>query len=419
VDSKELGHFAIASSLVFIALGIIDFSFSSSLIHEDQVKEADYRAVLNINLLILSYVYDQSKLFSLTLVLSPILFFNAFNNVHIAGLKKELKFDQIAKIDFFAALISFAVFIIALKMNGGIWSLLFAFIFRYLIISASLIMSRHTYCSFGLSQNTYLIKKHFNYGKYILGEKGLSNVLSYADIFLVGSFLGVSSLGIYDVLKKLILRPVIMLYTAIENIVFPLLSQHKNDKGKYKSIYKQFLAITNVFFIPLLLLVFIFAEYLVLLLPESYTLSGSIVKALSILCISILIFNPTDILLYSQGKTKLFMKWMLGYTLPLLAIMFFAVQINIETFIYALAVSYLSLYALAYFVLFRSHDSISIDLYFNPILISACLLILILLIERFASGLGAVLLSAVMVIGISVLLLKFSFKKDLITSEPL
>ena len=384
VNAEDLGLYALASSIVIIPVTLIEFSFSSSLIHQNNPQPKDFRSVLTLNFItaivatvlcafvaiMFTYFYDNQKIWHLVFCLLPVICLSAFNNVHFAGLKKDMLFERLSALELASALISFVASLSAILLGFGIWSLVILLNLKYLITTVGLISAKHLYCNFQFEKDKVSLAKHFNFGKYILGEKGISSILSYMDVFLISSFLGVSTLGIYDVLKRILLRPILILYTAIESVVVPLLSKHNPDNQKYRRVYNEFISLSNYFFIPLLMFCFIFADWILLVLPDSYHAQGPIFQSLAILGIAIIVFNPTDVLLYSKGKTKLFFKWLMAYSVPQLLIMFLSIQHSLMFFIYALAFFYLLMHCLAYFVLFKADKSIMYDNYFRPVVIS-------------------------------------------------
>ena len=389
VNSYDLGLYALASSIVIIPVSLIEFSFSSSLIHKENPQPKDYRSVLTLNMvtaisatvlcsfiaIIFAYLYENQKIWLFVSCMSPIICLAAFNNVHLAGLKKEMRFEKLSILELVSNTIAFMVTLFAIVMEWGIWSLVILIITKYLTVTIGLISAKLLYCQFKIERDRITLIQHFNFGKYILGEKGLSSILSYLDVFLIGCFLGVSTLGVYDVLKRILLRPVLVLYAAIESVIFPLLSNHKNNILQYRKIYEAFISLSNFLFIPVLLLAYIFSDWLLKVLPQAYHGQADVLQSICFLGVSIVIFNPTDILLYSQGKTRLFFKWLLAYTLPMLVLMLVSVQLGLVFFIYALAFFYIIMHSIAYFVLFKSDLSILFNKYYSPVVLSISIFI--------------------------------------------
>jgi len=332
---------------------------------------------------LLSYLYNNFDISRITLGLAPILLLHAFNAVQIAGLKKRMSFEDISKIETLSVLFYFLIALLLIFQGFGIWALVIGLVIRHAFVTLLLIKTDNISCQIGFTVESLVLRKHLKYGQFILLEKSFSTFISYIDVFLLNHFLGLSLVGVYDIFKKVIVRPFIVLYTAVENVVFPLLSNHKNEVYKYKTIYNQFLSFSNLFFIPLSIILYINVYWIIKIFPEAYADHVHVFKALCIFIISVIIFNPIDILLYSKGKTKAFMYWMLSYSLPLILFMIFSLQFGLVAFINTLTISYLILNSLAYFVFFRSDKAIDVNKYFMPTIVFLSLFGLVLLIESY------------------------------------
>jgi len=346
----------------------MEFSFVSSLIHTEQPTQGDYGAVFKINVLLaflfiligssaaylMSLYYDQPQLLVIYLFLLPILLVNAINSVQNAGLKKNLRIKQFSIIELCSIVVSTIITLILLLDGQGVIAIVYGQLIKY-FSACLLLMLNKDYLSVRNLGTDELRKKHWNYGKYILGEKSLGIGMSYLDTFLVHHFLGASVLGIYDLLKRMVFRPLLAAYNALEQVVFPMLSNAVN-KNSFRKIFSSYLNVNAFFFLSLIGVVV--TPFLLRYFPPLYREYENILQLVILLAISILIFNPVDIVCYSLGLTRKYFHWVLFYSLVQIALTIWTLSIGLVVFLKAIILFNLITYLLSYFVLIRKHTSI-------------------------------------------------------------
>jgi PST family polysaccharide transporter len=90
------------------------------------------------------------------------------------------------------------------------------------------------------------IKKVFSYIANLTGFSFVNYFSSNADNFLIGKFLGSSSLGVYSLAYKIMLFPLQQISQTLLRVLFPAFSQIKDDNEKFKRAY-----LKVIFFIAL------------------------------------------------------------------------------------------------------------------------------------------------------------------------
>ena len=369
VDPTDLGHYFLASLMIFIPVGIIEYSFSSSLIHEEAPQAHNYTAVLFINLkmslgllflgtaivLGMSWYYEESSFIHYFLLLTPIVLLMAYSSVENAGLRKNLRMKTFSLIELVSLLISFGVTATLLLLNWGVLAIIAGKLTKFTCSTAAL--SRIAgYLDFSAKPSPEVRKHHWDYGQYILAEKSLTIGLTQIDSFIIHHYLGAEVLGIYDLLKRMIVRPFVIVYVAIEQVVFPLLCRPEN-KPNYAKVFNSFIQTNYVFFLALLGLPL--TTWLMQFFPEPYQEYDHIFQLIILLAISMMVFNPVDIVAYSLDKTKRYFYWILSYSLLQLALMMIALQQGLQTFIMAMIFFNLLTYMISYFVIVDKETKVS------------------------------------------------------------
>ncbi|HMU06156.1 MAG TPA: hypothetical protein PJ990_21125, partial [Saprospiraceae bacterium] len=182
------------------------------------------------------------------------------------------------------------------------------------------------------------------------------------------------SLGVYELFKKIIVRPIIIITNAFENMAMPYLVMHKNNTKEYNQFYQSYISF-------LLLVCFCFFALLVIsipiilhLLPTEYTSYIDTFYLLILYSATILMLNPIDLLLYSIGKSKIFFFWNISYFLPLVFTLYYAAHFGLNHIIFTYCLMYLLLLFLAEsFVLNKNHNVLTkgtfLSLNLRPVII--------------------------------------------------
>lgn len=425
ISKNSFGYLSIANVFVFLSISLLDSGVVLKIVQADRMSDSTVKKILLFNVkfaMILSvlvllagfflrWIYDAPQMIEITMYMIPVVLISSVNAVFLSKMRRDLEFDLISIIEIISVLISFAL-VIWLSING--WEYM-AVVLGYLVkvsIVAILILifKKHQLSNDNHGQEG---DDYIEFGKFIYGEKILTSIISNADSFIIGKWIGIGDLGVYDIFKKAVLRPIILFYNAVEQVVFSLLSKQKSNAEEFNSLYRSFSLLINYTSFSIMGLILINAEFIILLFPESYSEYILTFKLFIGLILSIILFNPIDLLLYTQGKTKLFLKWMLIYTGPLIIIMVISAFINLNALIINCTIFYLILYVLAYFILIKKQTSLDYHSYFitvlKPLIFVGCLSVVIMLIAgKFdISSMGKLLMSIFCFVLFSLLVIRF------------
>lgn len=397
IEPHQLGIYSLSIASVLFGIGIIENGFTSSLIHSNSENPEDYNAVLTINngiailcslLLILTcficYIFQQPILYIKGVIfLLPCLFLAAFNKTQITGLQNKLNFKAIAKLEFWSSLTYLITLLILTYFKMGVWILLCAFLSKFLFTFIFIKASGLQISDQSFDTTNKQIKRHWEYGKYISGEKLISAFITYADTFVVSMTLGLSTLGIYEIFKRIVIRPITILYNGIEQLFFPLLSKSNTDSSGFRKVYRNLTFFSKYLFINIVCFLYVQSDFILSFLPISYQDYGETVRAICVFGATVIIVNPIDILLYSRGQSKLFFNWILAYSIPLLLVIYISSSFGLNTMIYSTSVFYILLYVISYYLLIRKNTPLSYTEYYTVMVYSFILFLASYVVLRF------------------------------------
>ena len=380
INPAELGQFFLASSLVFIPAAIIEYSFVHSLIHQAEPTEQDARAVLGINLtvslialtiglivcLLIQLLYQYEYILSHYLQLAIILILISYSSTQNALLKKRLRIKDYSLIDLASNTLYFLLSLSLLLSGHGIQALIIGLLVKQLSATVLLIYTQGVNSCRPVFSNLAWVK-HVNYGKHVFKEKSFGLCLSYADIFLINHFLGAQVVGIYELLKRIILRPLLSGYNAIEQVAFSLLSNSRQKRTAYNREYRAFTKVSSLSF--LLLVLVPWADRLISLVPTTYQELGQYLPLMILYATSLILMGPTDIVAYSLGATEPYYRLSIWHGLSVLIMMVIGITLGVEMLLIVMIIGNISALVLPYHLIVNIKTQVRLSNWYQPLLL--------------------------------------------------
>lgn len=379
IDPSILGEYFLSATFIFLPIAVVEYSFNNSIIYHEGVSTHDRRAVYTLNLiayalifavgLLLCYLlgnyYEYSEMSTHFIRLSPLLLFYAYSSVQMTQLRKELKFQNFAIIEIIGSLILGATTIALLQYGQNVMAIIYGLLARHITVFLILLLKDKAKGILPMWDRNYL-KKHFNYGRYIVGEKSFGQILGYSDSFIINHFFGAHLLGVYEVLKRIVFRPILVAYESIEQVYFPVLNMDE-DKEDLSEKYHAFIKLSMLSVFSFLLV--ILSEYWLPILGEQYGENSFLLLFIIASITSLIILGPVDILSYSLNENKRFMiiTWIYG-VIQLVAM----ISAGFVSIYWVLAVS--CGFNILFYLFVRSHvvtlgKRISYKLWLRPVLV--------------------------------------------------
>lgn len=178
---------------------------------------------------------------SITRILAITIFFSTATIVPIALLNKRHQFALVSKVSITANLIV-SILTVWLVFQGFSF---YSIALRSVLLSSSIFILTLIFSKpiLRLEFQRNSLKKIFNFSIY----QFLFNLINYfsrnLDNLLIGKFLGVSSLGLYDKAYSLMMYPVQNLTHVITPILHPVLAKYQND---HQFIYDTYLRLVKI-----------------------------------------------------------------------------------------------------------------------------------------------------------------------------
>ncbi|WP_421829941.1 MOP flippase family protein [Larkinella sp.] len=183
--------------------------------------------------------------------------------IYLFILQKELRFRSVALIEIMGA-VSGTIVAITLAYSG--------YEETSLIYGQLAMQSVRTLLSIGLGFRLFIpmfyfnvttIREHLRFAVFNVGDSLLGYIQGNCDNILVGSLLGLKSLGYYTIAYQLAVFPINKLNPIILQVAYPILAKMKENSDELKKSYIKILDLISFLNFPLLAGLFITADSLI------------------------------------------------------------------------------------------------------------------------------------------------------------
>lgn len=241
---------------------------------------------LLIALLLLTSSYPLSLFYNSPSLISPICFLSLMfvvipiGSTHFTFLIRHNKIDKIAKINVFNSFFGNILTVTLSLLNFGLWSVLIPLVLSSLTWSLQSIYYHPSSFSFNLSRSKEILITAF----HILGVETLTKLRANLDYILIGSFLGVKTLGLYYFGFNAGLGISISIISAIIVAILPHLSEHKDNLQSLRQAFLSSLKTIAFVIVPFIIFQTITAPFYVPIVFGSQWVQA--IPILIIICLS-------------------------------------------------------------------------------------------------------------------------------------
>lgn len=334
LEKSDFGIMAIIMVVIGFSQMLSDLGVSSAIIYKQKVTQKQLSTLYWLNIMIACLIflvifllspiiarfYNQENLSTLIPLMSIVIIIQAFGKQFFVLFEKELKFNIVAKIDIFAVISGFILAVILAVNDFRIYALIYSTILVISIKSLGYIFFGLKYHRPKLYFNLKEVKEFIIFGSYQIGNGIINYFNSQFDIIIIGKLLGSETLGLYSIIKQLVMRPAQIINPIVTRVTFPAMAKIQNDIIKLKEVYLKTIYYLSMVNFPIYVLMIVFSKEIILLFLGKEWLKGEILfQLLSIYALIRSTGNPIGSLVLAKGKPQYEMYWNMGlfFLIPL------------------------------------------------------------------------------------------------------
>ncbi|WP_152266622.1 MOP flippase family protein [Agriterribacter humi] len=324
LEKKDFGLMAIALFVINFSQLFIDIGISNAIIHKQTVTHNQLSSLYWCNIIIGFFLFG--LLFTLAPLISgfykePLLkniirwvgltfLIQPFGMQFSTLLRKELHFKELAIRNIISRTIGLVIGALLGFYGYGIYALVYSTIAMAFLDMLLLVILGRKIHSPSLHFRLTEIKPFFSFGMYQMGEKMINYINSDIDTLIIGKFLGIETLGIYNIAKNFVLKPFQVINPILTRVAFPVMAKVQNDIPKLKSIYLKMQSVLAFINFPVFIFMFFYAEAVILLIFGSRWLDAAMpLRILSLYAMIRSTMNPIGSLQLARGRADQGFYW--------------------------------------------------------------------------------------------------------------
>lgn len=327
LDPTAFGLMAITAVVIGFAQAFLDMGISNAIIHQQEVSHTQLSTLYWINVLagvmlfiivslcapLIAAFYQEAALTKIIILVAVTFLIQPFGQQFVVLWQKELRFNDIAKIDIISKLLSLTTAVTFAYYGYGVYALVYGALAGTVFQTIQLVYKGLKEHRIALVFQLSEVTEFLNFGMYQMAEKTLNYFNSQIDTLLIGKLLGVEALGIYSVAKQIIMKPIQVINPIVSKVTFPIMAKIQHDTERLKDIYLKTINLLSSINFPIYLFIAITAPQLVVLMfGQQWMDAVIIVQILSIYGALRSIGNPIGALLLAKGKANWGFYWNLG-----------------------------------------------------------------------------------------------------------
>lgn len=331
LEKSDFGLVAIVVLVLGFTHIFSDLGVSTALFSKQNITKNEYSTLFWVGIIlgcilylllilftpIIAQVYRMPELKQLIPIMGWDIIIRAVGRQFRVFREKALRFKSLALIDISSLLFSLGIaFWLAMK-GAGVYSLIFSALFSSLLATILLVLTGWKHHPLKMYINIREGRAFYKIGFYQTGTQIVDYFASQLDILIIGGIMPAGELGVYNLVKQLVLKVYGFVNPIISTVSVPLLAKFQNDhtslKGKYLEMIK-LIAFANFWIYGMIAL--LAKEVLFIFYGSSYQSSAPILQVLCIWGGLSAVGSIASTIVIIMGRTDLGFKWTLIRILP-------------------------------------------------------------------------------------------------------
>jgi len=318
----EFGVFAMVTPFVWIVMHVGDLGLGAALTQQTSLNPGEASAVFFVNMAagvcfalaflvcspLIGAFYGDPRAAEIASALSALFLIAGFTGVHVALLRRALRFEILLYAQLIASAVSSAVAVALALKGAGYWALAARAIVDPLVYSISVWSSGCWFPGRPIWGET--TRSLLRVGRFSMGYALMLVAGRQTDQVLIGWRYGSAELGPYSLAYKLFSLPSQLLSLPVGNVVIPTLSRLRDDPERLKTWYTKILKALTLVAFPVFAILTTCADDVVRLFAgPQWRQSVAILVLLGPVGALQIAAATGDWLMYSQGQANRVFRW--------------------------------------------------------------------------------------------------------------
>ncbi|KMQ50689.1 polysaccharide biosynthesis protein [Chitinispirillum alkaliphilum] len=322
LSPQDFGLLAMVLALTGFFVIFKDMGLSDATVQSEKINHAQVSTLFWLNLLFgvlifisaivispfVAWFYGEPRLLPITIISSVSFVFAGISIQHLALLRRNMKFSNIAVVEIGASVLSITVAISMALGRFGIWAL----VARPLVLALFKAVGMWLFCAWrpGLPRRNSGVRSLIRFGANTTGFYLINYFSRNLDKVLVGWAVGPVVLGFYHKAFHLFVLPVNQFSIPLQSVAVTTLTKLRNDPQQYKRYFLKALALLAFIGMPMSAYIASVGDMLILImLGESWMGAADIFAVFGLGAGMQIIYAAQGWLHVSLGRADRWFRW--------------------------------------------------------------------------------------------------------------
>lgn len=375
LEKEDFGVVSIVTLMLGLTQTFSDLGFAAAIMHKQNLSRREFSSLYWVQFIIYTLIFLIISLFSgvisdfyKTPILKQVLpisllglIVTGVGRLYGTLLQKNFEFRTIALRNIISAFLSLLLAILLAYLGWGVYSLVLSTLFHMLVDNMWNFIAGQKKIKLqpvlDIKGSIPLIK----IGLYQTGSQAIDYMASKIDVVLVGKFLGMEILGVYNLAKELLLKFITLINSIAVNVLTPIFSINQNDKTILGHMYCKMINYLTFITFPIVMLMVVLAKPIILVLyGEQYIEASSLILLLTPWTIEVCIHNPIGGLVVATGRTDLSFYYTLVRIILNTIAVFIAVNFTIQIVAIGQSIAAIVIFFLVFYMIIQKCTEISL-----------------------------------------------------------
>lgn len=390
LDKSDFGIVAILTFVVGLTQTFSDLGFSAAIMHEKELTREKFSGLYWVQLVAFSAIY--LLMFSSSFwiadfyvepqltVLLPIMLLelpiSGIGRLYETVLQKEFLFRIIAVRNIVSSLLSLVLAVVLALCSYGVYSLVLSTLFNVAFLNIWNLWVGQKQVRLRWALPFRQVWPMMKIGFFQTGTQIVDYIAGKLDVFLMGKFLGMETLGVYSLSKEILVKLFTVINGIANKLLLPLLAKRQDDLEALKNNYLTSIYLLTFVTFPLLIAVGAFSAPVVgVLYGNQFVEAAPIIALLSVSYLFSVVSNPVGSLTVALGRTDTSFYYTIARLLMTLPIVVVTSSISLLYVAYGQILLGVLGFLLVYFMMIKRYLLISLVTYIRSFLKNVCVVL--------------------------------------------
>ncbi|GGO06397.1 MOP flippase family protein [Saccharibacillus kuerlensis] len=322
----DYGLMSMTMVVVAAAVNLTDAGISNAIIHRQDVTKNHLSSLYILNLFtgafiaviiffsapLVAWFYQESELINPIRWMALLCLLPAFGQQFEVLFRKELKFDNIAKIQIASYFVGFVLAVGGAAAGMGVYALVLSNLGNAFVKSMLLLIQGWKKWRPALHFATKDLKGYLSFGAYQMSSNVIQSLMSNIDYIIIGRLYSAQALGYYSFAFQLCTMPVLKLAPLINTVSLPLYAKMQDNLERLKSGYIKTVNLVSYLNAPIYMGLLVTAPVLVpFVFGDKWEPSIILIQVLAVAMLLRSLVVPIQPLLQAKGRMDMYFRYTL------------------------------------------------------------------------------------------------------------